>query len=157
MAADGVRVDVILSTQTFEHLQTPRRLLRDCLRVLEPHGYVLIEVPYDLMQMERILGKKDTVGLGHCEHLNFYTPASLRQLARVAGLRTVRSAAGVQIHKYGGLIPSVTVLGTPGTGQMMNRFTLEAIVAEVTRDKPRVRLLQRLYQLNGFARRLGRW
>jgi SAM-dependent methyltransferase len=163
MANDGVQVDCLISTQTFEHLLRPGEFLRDCLRLLRPDGTLVIEVPFDLLSMGGVLNGQGATRLGHCQHLNFYTPTSLRRLARSAGLRVIRSMPGVEVHKYGGLHPSVTVVAAPepelrnGDVATDPTIALEDLAAEVKQSRARVRALQRVYQVQGLFKGLGRW
>lgn len=154
----GRQADLLLSTQTFEHLADPGAVIRDCAGALRPRGVLVLELPFDLLTAAIL---EPLPEVGHPEHINFFAPLSLRRLAGVARLVVVDVIVGAQRHKYGGLIPSVTLVarrdserrgsdaGTPVTRGDLQR--------EVAAARSRVRLAQRRLQLSGLVHRLGRW
>lgn len=159
-ASDGPLVDCLLSTQTFEHLRNPTRFAAECGNVVKPGGVLVIELPYDLLQMTTLLTAGE-VKFGHPEHINFFSRRSLWHAAHDAGLEALAVMPGVQIHKYGGLIPSLTLVAQVPLNHTVREGTpvssLERLLIELDRDARHVRRLQRFYQMVGFAKRLGRW
>ena len=159
----GEQVDCVISTQTFEHLRFPGDALRGAARVVRPGGAVVVEVPYDLLSMRALLvdGSDATVTFGHCEHINFFSRISLERMARSAGLDVVRSMSMVQIHKYGGLIPSLTLIARVGPGPAApgeaEPVTRDDLADELRREWTRIRVLQRRHQIPNVLRGLGRW
>jgi SAM-dependent methyltransferase len=156
----GVQAACVLSTQTFEHLSRPLELLVEAKRLVAPGGHLVVEVPYDLLEMGQVLDGRPT-HLGHPEHLNFYSALQLERFAGVAGLEVVKVVQGVQVHKYGGLIPSLTLIARAAAGRRpetpRHSVQPDAVRAEVEGARARIRTLQRVYQLRGFTQRLGRW
>jgi hypothetical protein len=157
----GPAPDVLLSTQTFEHLTDPLGVAREMAITLLEDGIAVVEVPYDLLAMPLLLeGHQDTAEL-HPEHLNFFSSRSLAHLMAQAGLHVVEVRVGGQIHKYGGIIPSITAIGRRSAStapQPRAARAGAAALADILRqDRRRVRFeQQRLKAVNVLARR-GRW
>lgn len=107
----GKKVSCIISLQTLEHVYEPALFLLSTLSGLNEHGILLLEVPYDLSFMKflftRNINPPNTV---HAEHINFYSIHSLTQLICRLGLAPVKVFTGLQVAKYGGFIPSITII-----------------------------------------------
>ena len=70
--------DLIVSTETFEHLRDPNRALTEACRICRPGGYVLLTVPDGEVD--------DWEG-----HVNFWTMTTLRELlSRFVNVQAIR-------------------------------------------------------------------
>ena len=78
----------------------PMRTLRSCARLLRPGGIVFVYVPnYD--SASRMLMGKDAHFIWPTHHLNYYTPATIRDLMTREGLETAYVATeGLDIVDY---------------------------------------------------------
>ena len=88
------------SLNVLEHLLTPVQTLRACVRLLRPGGIVFLYVPnYD--SASRLLMGKDAHFIWPTHHLNYYTPATMRDLMSRNGLTTEFVATeGLDIQDY---------------------------------------------------------
>lgn len=87
--------DVVAIWNCFDQLPDPGRVLQCARALLRPHGTVVIRVPngaaYSLMRKHPILrGLLPHNNLLAFPYRHGFTPASLQQLMRVAGLKIVR-------------------------------------------------------------------
>jgi SAM-dependent methyltransferase len=83
-----------------EHLLDPVRTLRACTRLLRNGGIVFLYVPnYD--SASRLLMGKDAHFIWPTHHLNYYTPATIRDLMTRESLDTVYLATeGLDVADY---------------------------------------------------------
>jgi SAM-dependent methyltransferase len=72
-----------------EHELMPLDVLREAGRVLRPDGCLIVKVPNYASINRRVRGAR-WCGFRFPDHVNYFTPASLRDMARAAGLRVVR-------------------------------------------------------------------
>ena len=88
------RFDVVSAFHVLEHLPDSRAFLRTLARWARPGGFVCIEVPNFASVQRRRLGAGWS-GLRPHEHLIHFTPATLAQTFRAAGIDpvTTRSPA----------------------------------------------------------------
>ncbi len=77
-------MDAVVLRSYLEHENEPRPLLDGCARVLRTGGHVVIKVPNYASLNRRIMGAR-WCGFRYPEHVNYFTPASLRDMARAAG------------------------------------------------------------------------
>jgi SAM-dependent methyltransferase len=70
-----------------EHELHPRAVLSALHRTLAPGGVVLIKVPNYASLNRRVTGRK-WCGFRYPDHLNYFTPASLRRMAERCGYKT---------------------------------------------------------------------
>ena len=83
--AEGLLFDVIVMSQVLEHVLDPASFLRKSAQLLKPGGVLFVSVPNFNSLLVRILKTKE----GHIcppEHLNYFTPKSILQIALVSGL-----------------------------------------------------------------------
>jgi 2-polyprenyl-3-methyl-5-hydroxy-6-metoxy-1,4-benzoquinol methylase len=81
--------DVILLSSFLEHETQPAELLRRCRKHLAADGIVIIKVPnYD--SVNRSLRGSRWCGFRWPDHVNYFTPNSLRAMLTKAGLKTQR-------------------------------------------------------------------
>ena len=92
--------DAVSLFDVLEHLLDPIRTLRACTRLLTPGGIVFLYVPnYD--SASRLLMGRDAHFLWPTHHLNYYTPATIRDLMTREGLDTVYVATeGLDVVDY---------------------------------------------------------
>jgi 2-polyprenyl-3-methyl-5-hydroxy-6-metoxy-1,4-benzoquinol methylase len=92
--------DAISLFDVLEHLLAPVRTLRACLDLLVPGGIVFLYVPnYD--SASRLLMGSDAHFIWPTHHLNYYTPATLRDFLSRNGLTTEFVATeGLDIQDY---------------------------------------------------------
>ena len=93
-------LDAVSLFDVLEHLLDPVRTLRAATRLLRPGGIVFLYVPnYD--SASRLLMGGDAHFIWPTHHLNYYTPATIRDLLRREGLETVYVATeGLDIVDY---------------------------------------------------------
>jgi SAM-dependent methyltransferase len=142
LLAHDVRVDCAFSLQTFEHLFAPARELTKIVRALAPDALVLIEVPLDLLHYDSLLDGPAAPLLGelHAEHLNYWSPSSLEALARCCGLDVLHIAPMLQIARWGGAIPSLTLVARRAS---VSSAAPARLRSELPRIRRRIRVLQR--------------
>jgi 2-polyprenyl-3-methyl-5-hydroxy-6-metoxy-1,4-benzoquinol methylase len=92
--------DAVSLFDVLEHLLDPVRTLRACTRLLRPGGIVFLYVPnYD--SASRMLMGKDAHFIWPTHHLNYYTPATIRDLMTREALDTVYLATeGLDVVDY---------------------------------------------------------
>lgn len=86
------RFDVVTAFEVLEHLRSPGDLLSDAATLLERGGLMYLTTP-NFNALLRHLERNSFAPISYPDHLCFFTPASLRQLAarhgfRVASLQT---------------------------------------------------------------------
>jgi SAM-dependent methyltransferase len=86
-------MDGALLSGFLEHETQPALLLRELRRVLRPGAPVIIKVPNYGCINRTVRGAK-WCGFRHPDHVNYFTPASLIQLARDCGYRIARCTLG---------------------------------------------------------------
>jgi Methyltransferase domain len=159
---DGIEPDVVLSTQTFEHLPSPRAMARSALEAMGDGGVLVVEVPYELLWMGFLLDSAEPVSARHSEHLNFFTSDSLARMAASWGASVIDVSVGAQIQMYGGLIPSITLIArasgpethaSPGA----SRGSPEPLAETLARDRGTVRRAQQRLRILSMLARRGRW
>jgi 2-polyprenyl-3-methyl-5-hydroxy-6-metoxy-1,4-benzoquinol methylase len=80
--------DAVSLFDVLEHLLNPVQTLRACARLLRPGGIVFLYVPnYD--SASRLLMGQDAHFIWPTHHLNYYTPATMRDLMAREGMDTV--------------------------------------------------------------------
>lgn len=97
---DPESFDAVSLFDVLEHLFDPVRTLAQCIRLLRPGGIVFLYVPnYD--SASRLLMGSDAHFIWPTHHLNYYTPATARDLLARQGLETVYLATeGLDIADY---------------------------------------------------------
>ena len=92
--------DAVSLFDVLEHLIDPRDVVRACVRLLRPGGILFLYVPnYD--SASRLLMGADAHFIWPTHHLNYYTPATIRELLAREGLETAYVATeGLDIVDY---------------------------------------------------------
>ncbi len=75
----------VILASILEHEKNPRSLLEQMRRVLRPDGVAYVKVPNFGCINRRIMQGR-WCGMRHPDHVNYFTPASVRRLAQGAGL-----------------------------------------------------------------------
>ncbi len=110
------KFDVVLLQDVVEHLRHPDQLLRDCRKVLKPHGQVVVSVPNVAnltVRLSLLCGRFEYGPRGILDrtHLRFFTRATARKLLRESGYDVVREMATV--------MPVELVFGLPASNVLM--------------------------------------
>jgi len=83
--------DLIILANFLEHEINPLPLLRLCRAKLKPTGRIIVKVPnYDCLS-RHVRGAR-WCGFRWPDHVNYFTPQTLKQMAHVAGLPVARMA-----------------------------------------------------------------
>jgi len=85
--------DAVVSVEVFEHLTDPISELKDIQRVLRPGGLLLLQVPND-RTLSILLGRDDFRLNTPPQHLNYFTPHTLRKLLQENGFRVLQLRTG---------------------------------------------------------------
>ena len=98
MALADASVDVVLAADVIEHIVDGEALLRECLRVLRPGGYVIISTvnAWDLRRWTHPRLGRVWSALTDPTHVRFYSPPQLGNALRNAGFERVRTWAGLK-------------------------------------------------------------
>jgi len=81
--------DGVVLQSFLEHEVQPGPMLEQCARVLSDRGHLIIKVPNYGCWNRRLFGKR-WCGFRFPDHVNYFTPRSLRQMLRGAGFVPVR-------------------------------------------------------------------
>jgi SAM-dependent methyltransferase len=89
-SAAGRKYDLVVCSQVLEHVSYPLEVIGQIRPVLGPETLLYIEVPYEALMRENE-GSRDLARAKHHwhEHVNFFTPESIRRLLEKAGLQCV--------------------------------------------------------------------
>lgn len=95
--------DVVHSAQVLEHLPRPQADLAELYRLLRPGGLLYVDVP-NYRTLPIMLGRDDFMLNLPPQHLNYFTPATLRSLLKRAGFQEVRvsTAGGLKLENLFG-------------------------------------------------------
>ncbi len=80
------RFDIVLLSQTLEHIPDPEAMVLNISLVLRPGGLAAIAVPHFGSMLSRIQGRRDMF-ISPPEHLNFFSRAGLVALFNRSGFR----------------------------------------------------------------------
>jgi SAM-dependent methyltransferase len=82
-------MNLILICSFLEHEVNPLELLISCRRKLTRSGYVLIKVP-NFNSWNRIIRQNRWCGFRYPDHVNYFTPKTLRMIVEASGLEVAR-------------------------------------------------------------------
>lgn len=86
--------DVVVSVETIEHLENPRALLRELVRLTEPGGWVIVTTPNQLsfLSLVVLIFKRRFAAFQDCNypaHRTALLEVDLRRIAQECGLKDV--------------------------------------------------------------------
>ncbi|HRQ37752.1 MAG TPA: methyltransferase domain-containing protein [Chloroflexota bacterium] len=93
--SDLPRVDAVWTVATMEHTDAPHIFLRKLYHLLKPNGLLIVEVPVRRGPPLRWLGLLPISFLrglyieDHADHVNAFTPLTLRHFCELAGFKTI--------------------------------------------------------------------
>ncbi len=91
MPLPDASADLALVKEVLDHCWGPRQVLEECFRVLRPGGRLLVTLTNDQAWYKRMLpGRARRVKAGQHDHLHYFKPGQVRELALQAGLRAAR-------------------------------------------------------------------
>jgi len=105
--------DIITMIQVVEHIPAPAEALKAAKHHLKPDGILVVEVPslhsphflaYRWTGIKTFVKPPD--GVIRC-HVGYYTPDTLRLLAKTCGFTTVSLVTGRWQYKYSGLLKQI--------------------------------------------------
>jgi SAM-dependent methyltransferase len=82
-------IDLIILSSYLEHEVLPLEALRGCAAKLAPAGRIIIKVPNFASLNRRVRGSR-WCGFRYPDHVNYFTPATLKLSVKRAGLAVVR-------------------------------------------------------------------
>jgi len=82
-------LDIVVMSSFLEHEIEPLPLLRECATRLRDGGFVVIKVP-NYASWNRVLRGPRWCGFRWPDHVNYFTPDTLRTMAKAAGLEIER-------------------------------------------------------------------
>ena len=127
--------DVVYAAQVFEHLLNPLQDLKALLRVLKPGGLLYIDVP-NYRTLPIMLGRDDFMLNEPPQHINYFTPTTMRRMLQDAGLKSIKIGSG------GGL-KWENLLGRPISSDIADAYGLTGDTGPV-RKAQRPSLLSRV-------------
>jgi SAM-dependent methyltransferase len=85
----GASIDLIILSSYLEHELLPLEALRSCAAKLAPDGRIIIKVPNFASLNRRVRGRR-WCGFRYPDHVNYFTPSTLKLLVARAGLVIAR-------------------------------------------------------------------
>ena len=82
-------IRVVIMSSFLEHERRPLALLQQLHHILHAETEIIIKVP-NLACWNRMLRGRKWCGFRYPDHVNYFTPHTLRRLAQEAGYRVVR-------------------------------------------------------------------
>ena len=82
-------VSLILMSAYLEHESRPAEVLAESARCLQGGGVVVLKVPNYACWNRRVMGAR-WCGFRYPDHVNYFTPATMRRMAEGAGLKVAR-------------------------------------------------------------------
>jgi len=111
-ALAGRRFDVVFASHLIEHLTEPRRFLSELVNRLSDRGIVVLVTPNIESLLARVSGSR-WVSFKIPEHVAYYTPKTLGQLAEAAGLEVLAVDPAYQYYRLPFLMGRVRELIHP--------------------------------------------
>ena len=78
--------DGVVMFSYLEHEQDPGKILKEVSRILKPGGKAYVRVP-NFASINRKVMQKKWCGFRYPDHVNYFTPKSLRHMAKSTGLK----------------------------------------------------------------------
>lgn len=94
--------DVVLMSEVLEHVLDPRAVLHECLRVLTPHGAVILTTPnlWDVRRLSSRVTGRVWSGEADPTHVELFNPRKLTACLQSAGFKRVEVRAGFKPLKW---------------------------------------------------------
>ena len=89
----GGYFDVVYAAQVLEHLRDPRSVLTELRRILSPRGILYVDVP-NFRTLPIMLHRDDFYLNDPPQHINYFTPYTLRRLLTQSGFHIVDMSSG---------------------------------------------------------------
>lgn len=128
LADEGRKFDVLWLDNVLEHVLDPAELLRRCRALAAPHAALLVDVPNDFSALQQHLldtGKIDRpFWVALPDHLSYFTPTGLRNLAEATGWNTAKTL-GDQPIDLNLLNPATNYVMDRAAGPAAHRGRLE--------------------------------
>jgi SAM-dependent methyltransferase len=123
--------DVVTLWDVLEHTEKPKEVLAEIKRITKPGGILALKVPHgpNSLLFHRVHPKTSNA-LGIPEHVQFFSPRSLRQMLAACGLSVCRVIAG---DVENGLGASISVRLKLLAKVAINRIVPSSIVAVAER------------------------
>jgi SAM-dependent methyltransferase len=130
--------DAIVSSHVIEHVHEPLQLMRESRRILRTGGRFIAATPNASSLGHRVFGR-DWRGLEPPRHLQIFTPAAIRSLARMAGFveppcvvaGTSRGAALIwnlsRRQRQAGARPQSCMIGAEVAPKSISAFAIETL------------------------------
>lgn len=112
--------DLIICNHVIEHVADPLRVVKTLIRHLRNDGHLFVEVPMEMWK--RVPSPREPV-----THINFFTPNSMWNLIRLAGVQTLRSELTEYLHPHDKWLPCVRALATPGVTTTSRRSVMRSV------------------------------
>lgn len=139
---DQDRYDAIICSHVVEHLPDPLQTLKNLRRSLAGDGAMYVEVPYEVYK--QLPAKSEPV-----THVNFFTPASLRNLLQAAGYDVVRCGLDLYPHPKGHWSLCVGAIAAQPRGEPQRPANglaaLDRAIAPSRARKLAIRAMRKLY------------
>ncbi|MBK7269189.1 MAG: class I SAM-dependent methyltransferase [Flavobacteriales bacterium] len=115
--------DVVCSFEVIEHLAHPRQEIARMAKILRPGGLLYMTTP-NFNCMGRLFSRSAWSIVHYPEHLSYFTPRTLRRLARSAGLRQQwMLTTGVHLWRLRGALGKASApLGNPQDDVLRERI-----------------------------------
>lgn len=92
--------DVLISTETLEHIYNPREEVRKFYQLLRPGGLLYITTPNFNSYLRYLFGSNYSV-IEYPEHLAYYTPKTLHRLLQESGFRKKKlQTTGISFSQF---------------------------------------------------------
>jgi 2-polyprenyl-3-methyl-5-hydroxy-6-metoxy-1,4-benzoquinol methylase len=139
--------DVVCSFEVIEHVTHPARELERMTRIARPGGLLYITTP-NYNGLGRLLAREQWSVVNYPEHLNYFTPRTLKRIAKEHGLRSAwMKTTGVDLIR-------LRVRRSMATPQRQTVRNNQEDLRQQLETKPVLRFAKSL--LNGVLTLLGR-
>ncbi len=128
LADTGRQFDVLWLDNVLEHVLDPADLLRRCRALVAPNGVLMVDVPNDFSALQQHLLTNGHINrpfwIALPDHLSYFTPSGLRNLATATGWHTAK-LIGDQPIDLNLLNPATNYVMDRAAGPAAHRARLE--------------------------------
>lgn len=82
-------IDLVLLRSYLEHEIQPLKVLKECRRILTDQGRIIAKMP-NFACWNRLVRQRKWCGFRYPDHVNYFTPDTLRAIIEKSGLRVIR-------------------------------------------------------------------